>query len=59
MSLEDVQKLSKQMINPDNLSWIVVGDSDKILKGLQEIGFDEIIKIDTDGNAIQASGTGK
>jgi hypothetical protein len=33
------------------------GDSDKILKGLKEIGFDEIIKIDTDGNAIQASGT--
>ncbi|HLL43003.1 MAG TPA: pitrilysin family protein [Segetibacter sp.] len=57
MSLEDVQKLSKKMINPDNLSWIVVGDSDKILKGLKEIGFDEIVKIDTDGNAIQASGT--
>ncbi len=59
MSLEDVQKLSKKMINPDNLSRIVVGDSDKIFKGLKEIGFDEIIKIDADGNAIQASGSGK
>lgn len=59
MALEDVQKLSRQMINPDNLSWIVVGDSDKILKGLKEVGFDEIIIVDSDGNAIQTNGTGK
>jgi predicted Zn-dependent peptidase len=53
MSLEDVQKLSKQMINPDNLSWIVVGDKEKILKGLKEAGSDEVIIIDADGNAMQ------
>ncbi len=35
MFLEDVQKLSKKMINPDNLSWIVVGDSDKIIQRIE------------------------
>ncbi len=52
MTLEDVQKLSKQMLNPDKLAWVVVGDKDKIFKGLQEVGFDEIVMIDADGNIL-------
>jgi predicted Zn-dependent peptidase len=53
MNLEGIQKLSKQMINEDKLSWFVVGDKDKILKGLKEAGFDEIIFVDADGNVIE------
>ncbi len=57
MTLEDVQKLGKQMISPDKLAWIVVGDKDKILKGLQEVGFDEIVMIDADGNTLAGTNT--
>jgi zinc protease len=53
MNLEGIQKLSKQMITGDKLSWFVVGDKDKILKGLKEAGFDEIIFVDADGNVIE------
>jgi predicted Zn-dependent peptidase len=59
MTLEDVQKLSKQMINPDKLAWIVVGDKDKIFKGLQEIGFEEIVMIDADGNVLPGNNEAK
>lgn len=59
MSLDDMQKLSKQLINGDNISWIVVGDKDKIMKGLMELGFDEITLVDADGNPSQTGGDTK
>jgi zinc protease len=59
MSLDEVQKLSKQIINGDNISWVVVGDKDKILKGLTELGFDEVTLIDADGNPLPAGGDAK
>jgi predicted Zn-dependent peptidase len=55
MTLDDLQKLSKQMIHADKLSWVIVGDKDKILKGLEEVGFDEIVMIDADGNVLSSS----
>lgn len=52
LSLQEVQELSKKMVLPGKLNWFVVGDSEKILAGLQEIGFDEIIFVDGDGNQL-------
>jgi zinc protease len=52
LSLEDVRKTSKQLLQPDKLTWFTVGDKDKIMSGLKEIGFTEIIVIDADGNPI-------
>jgi predicted Zn-dependent peptidase len=59
MSLQEVQQLSKQLIKGDNISWVVVGDKEKILKGLTELGFDEITLIDADGNTLPAAGEAK
>lgn len=56
LTLEDVRKTSKQLIDPSRLEWFVVGDKEKIIKGLKEIGFDEIILIDADGNPLQPAG---
>ncbi|WPP49047.1 M16 family metallopeptidase [Catalinimonas niigatensis] len=55
LSLEDVQSLTKKMLKPDQLQWFVVGDKEKIMKGLQEIGFDEVVEIDADGNPLQTA----
>ena len=52
LSLEDVQKLSSQIIIPENMNWFVVWDKEKIITSLEEIGFDEIIIVDGDGNQI-------
>ena len=56
MTLDDVRKVSKQLVDPSKLNWFVVGDKEKIMKGLKEIGFDQIVLIDADGNPLQPSG---
>jgi zinc protease len=55
LNLDDVRKTSKQLLQPDRLTWFAVGDKDKIMPGLKEIGFTEIIVIDADGNPINPS----
>lgn len=52
MKLDDVHKVTKALIKPNNLQWFVVGDKEKILPGLKELGFDEVILVDTDGNPV-------
>jgi predicted Zn-dependent peptidase len=59
LTLDDVQKLSKKIITPSNLTWFVVGDKAKIIDGLKEVGFSEIVLIDADGNPLQPAGAVK
>jgi predicted Zn-dependent peptidase len=56
LTLQDVQKLGKEIIKPGDLTWFVVGDKEKIMQGLKDIGFDEIILVDPDGNPLQPTG---
>lgn len=49
----DVQEVAKQIIHPEQLNWFVVGDKAKILEGLKELDFDEIILVDGDGNPLE------
>ncbi|MFP4095445.1 MAG: M16 family metallopeptidase [Cyclobacteriaceae bacterium] len=55
LKLDDVHKLGKKLIKPAELQWFVVGDKAKIMAGLQEIGFDQIIELDPDGNPLKPS----
>ena len=54
MVIQDVQKVGKVLVQPEKLSFFVVGDKEKILPGLQELGM-EIIFVDPDGNPIGKS----
>ena len=38
---------------PDAVNWFMVGDRAKIASKLDELGFDNIIEIDADGNPIE------
>ena len=53
LTLQDLQKVAKQVVSSDKLTWFVVGDKDKVMSGLKELGFAEIIEIDPDGNPIK------
>ncbi|MGO4882986.1 MAG: M16 family metallopeptidase [Bryobacteraceae bacterium] len=48
----DLDAAAKQVIHPDSLVWVVVGDRAKIEAGVRELGFGEIRLIDADGNPI-------
>ncbi|MFD1094351.1 M16 family metallopeptidase [Salegentibacter chungangensis] len=52
LSLEEVQKVSQKMVKPEEVNWFIVGDKAEISDKLEELGFDEIIEIDADGNKI-------
>ena len=49
---DDINALSKKWINTDKLNILVVGDKEKILPGLQKLGY-EIVFLDADGNVLE------
>lgn len=52
LTREELQGLSKQVIKPEYLTWIVVGDKTKIADSMKELGY-EIIEVDADGNPVK------
>jgi len=45
----DVNQVAKDVVRPDNLTWIVVGDRAKIESGVRELNLGEFHLMDTDG----------
>ncbi len=52
LSLDDINNAAKKVIQPNKIDWVVVGDKEKVEKGLTELGM-EIKLIDVDGNVIE------
>ncbi|MFD2100029.1 M16 family metallopeptidase [Flagellimonas iocasae] len=53
LSLDDIKKVSNQVVKPEEVNWFMVGDRAEIITKLDELGFDNIIEIDADGNPIK------
>ena len=49
LKISDVNDAAKEVVRPDNLIWIVVGDRAKIEAGVRELNFGEFRLMDTDG----------
>jgi zinc protease len=43
---------AKKFIHPDEVIWIVVGDLRRVEKGIRELGFGEVIRLNADGEPI-------
>lgn len=52
LSLDDIRSVSKKIVKPNEVNWFMVGDRAKIASTLDELGFDNIIEIDADGDPI-------
>ncbi len=50
LSLDQVRAVSSQVVRPGDVNWFMVGDRAKIIEKLDQLGFDQIIEIDADGN---------
>jgi len=48
-----VAKAAADVLRPDNIVWIVVGDRAKIEEPLSKLGFDQVRLIDADGNPLE------
>ena len=53
LTLTDISKAAGEVVHPNNLIWVVVGDRNKIQSGIGELGFGEVRFLDTDGNVIE------
>jgi predicted Zn-dependent peptidase len=52
LSVQDIRSVSQKVVKPGEVNWFMVGDRAKIAAKLDELGFDEIIEIDADGNPV-------
>ncbi len=52
VSLQDVSTAADQVIKPDNLIWVVVGDRAKIEEQIRSLEFGPITALDSDGNPL-------
>jgi len=52
VSLKDVRNAADEVIRPEQLTWMVVGDRAKIVESIKELDLGEVIYIDADGNPI-------
>jgi len=53
LKLDDVISITPEVLKPDNLTWIVVGDIKQIEAAIRKLKFGEIRIIDSDGNIIK------
>ncbi len=53
LSLEQIAEAADEVIKPDNLLWVVVGDREKIEPRIRELELGEIIHLDADGNLLE------
>lgn len=52
VGLDKITAAAKQIVRPDQMVWIVVGDQAKIQKGIDELGFGEIHRMSPDGEIL-------
>ena len=53
LNLENITAAAKEVVHPDNLIWVVVGDRSKIEAGIRELGYGDVKLIDSNGNVMQ------
>lgn len=44
---------AKKFVRPDEIVWIVVGDLNKIEKGIRDLGFGEVVRLNADGEIVR------
>ena len=52
---EEIRQAAVDVIRPEALVWVIVGDRAKIEADIRELGFGEIVLLDADGNVVDES----
>ena len=53
LSVSNLNAAALQVVKPDSLVWVIVGDREKIEKGIRELGLGDVQVIDVDGNPVK------
>jgi zinc protease len=52
MTKKEIDAVAKNLLHPDKINILLVGDKAKILEGVKKLGY-EVIELDADGNKIE------
>ena len=52
VSLDDVKAAARQIVQPDSVIWVVVGDLSEIEAGVRELGFADVRRLSPEGNVL-------
>ena len=53
LAVTNLNEAATKVVKPENLVWIIVGDRQKIEKGIRELNIGEVKIIDADGNPVK------
>jgi zinc protease len=53
LKIEELSQAARSVLHPQSLIWVVVGDRAKVEKSLHDLGINDILYIDGDGNLIK------
>jgi zinc protease len=51
-----ITKAADDVLQPEGMVWVVVGDRAKIEEGIRALGYSDIILMDVDGNVLEGAG---
>jgi len=51
-TVDSIRRAAREVLHPDRLTWVVVGDRSKIEDGIRAAGFGPIHLVDADGNPV-------
>jgi zinc protease len=52
LALTDTNAAAVQIVKPDNLVWVIIGDRAKIEQGIRDLNLGEVHLVDADGNPL-------
>ena len=55
LKTNDVNDAAKNVVHPDQLIWVIVGDRSKIEAGVKEVGLGELLTMDADGKLLSGN----
>jgi zinc protease len=53
IKLENIQEIAEQVLKPDQLTWVIIGDRQEIEQGLRELNIAELEFMDSHGKLLQ------
>ena len=56
LSDSQISKAAEDVVQPDGMVWVVVGDRSRIEEGIRALNYGDIVLMDADGNVLEGGG---
>ena len=53
LTLPEIQAAAGQYITPQNFTWLIIGDKAKVLQGIKDLKWGEVIELNKDGEVVK------